>query len=156
MEPVGGWTWQIHPLWYVRLERPSGDDYFLVFCSKGFWREIYFNFFFFFFLGKGWKRGEKFQFALSSKIVCCSSVWKSDLFKVRLLIEVPLLFCYWLSCSVEAARDPMQLGLIQDPAVAFLLLFRCPVMVNLKLLCGNSVKEKGRVGKKWLSIKIFQ
>lgn len=48
---------------------------------------------------------------------------------------------------MEAARDPMQLGLIQDPAVAFLL-FRCPVMVNLKLLCGNSVKEKGRVGKK--------
>lgn len=36
MEPVGGWTWQIYPLWYVRLERPYGDDYFLAFCSKGF------------------------------------------------------------------------------------------------------------------------
>lgn len=129
---------------------------FWYFVVKVFEERFILIFYFIFFLGKGWKRGEKFQFALSSKIVCCSSVWKSDLFKVRLLIEVPLLFCYWLSCSVEAARDPMQLGLIQDPAVAFLLLFRCPVMVNLKLLCGNSVKEKGRVGKKWLSIKIFQ
>lgn len=47
MEPVGGWTWQIYPLWYVRLERPYGDDYFLAFCSKE-------EFFFFFkFLEKG-------------------------------------------------------------------------------------------------------
>lgn len=73
---------------------------FWYFVVKVFEERFILIFYFIFFLGKGWKRGEKFQFALSSKIVCCSSVWKSDLFKVRLLIEVPptvlllaLLFC---------------------------------------------------------------
>lgn len=53
MEPVGGWTWQIDPLWYVRLERPYGDDYFLAFCSKGFWTR---NVLKFIFLMKGMRR----------------------------------------------------------------------------------------------------